>query len=184
MAIEVSNLGRWDRIYSLLEDDRPLPYAMTVTYGLGAEWLADCASVEDWGCGMGWFRTLIEPDRYVGIDGSLTRHADVVADLADYRSNVSGIFMRHVLEHDFRWATVLDNALASFTQRMALILFTPLSSVGTYDMEWEEDPGVPNLSLDRSALIERFAVANATWTEQTVFTKAKYGAETIFRLAK
>jgi hypothetical protein len=33
--------------------------------------------------------------------------------------------MRHILEHNYEWARVLDNALASFTQRMALILFTP-----------------------------------------------------------
>lgn len=32
--------------------------------------------------------------------------------------------MRHILEHNYEWARILDNALASFTQRMAPILFT------------------------------------------------------------
>jgi hypothetical protein len=53
---------------------------------------------------------------------SLSRHrrdssprcAEVV-DLAHYRSNVPGIFMRHILEHNYEWARILDNALASFT---------------------------------------------------------------------
>lgn len=180
----MTNVGKWDRVYALLEDDRPLPYGPTTTYELGAEWLADCALVEDWGCGMGWLRTLIPADRYRGIDGSQTRHADVVADLATYRSQSPGIFLRHVLEHDLRWATILDNALASFTERMVLVLFTPLSPARTFDLEWEEDPGVPNLSFARSDLTDRFTAAGVTWTEQTLRTKAKFDTETIFRLAR
>lgn len=116
--------GRWDDWYD--SADKQLPYGDTDTYRLGGTWLQSCDEVEDWGCGLGWFR-IYRTHGYIGIDGSSTKFADVHANLADYRSDVPGIFMRHVLEHNHRWPNILDNAVASFRQRMALILFTPLA---------------------------------------------------------
>jgi hypothetical protein len=162
---------------------RPPPYADTETYRLGADWLARCALVEDWGCGKGWLRTLVAAGRYRGIDGSRTPFADEVTDLASYRSEVPGIFMRHVLEHDFRWQRILDNALASFTDRMALILFTPLVAE-TGDIEWEDPPGVPNIAFRLADLTERMDAAGATYTHRTLPTAAKYGVETVVLLAR
>jgi hypothetical protein len=178
-----SNVGRWDRIYSLPGTEDPAPYADTATYRMGAEWLARCPLIEDWGCGKGWLRTLVAPDRYRGIDGSRTPHADVVADLADYRSQVPGVFMRHVLEHDFRWKRILDNALDSFSDRMALILFTPFGDE-TRDIEWEDPPGVPNLSFRLDDLAERIDVTGASWDLETVESAAKYKVEHVFRIAR
>lgn len=181
----VTNLGKWDRWYALLGDAaEPQPYAQTITYELGAAWLADCETVEDWGCGKGWLRTLIDPGRYRGIDGSASPFADEIADLADYRSEVPGVFMRHVIEHDPRWREILANALASFTHRMVLILFTPLAEQ-THDIAWEVDPGVPNLAFALVDLAAVFAEAGAvTWHQTTLATPSQFGTETVFYLQR
>jgi hypothetical protein len=178
-----TNLGKWDRIYGLPGTEEPAPYADTPTYRMGAAWLKDCALIEDWGCGKGWLRTLVDPLRYRGIDGSHTPHADVIADLANYRSQVPGVFMRHVLEHDYRWEQILDGALASCTERMALVLFTPLVDE-THDLEFEDPPGVPNLAFRLQDLTARMDAAGVTYTRRTVKSTAKYGAETIFRISR
>ena len=116
----MTNVGKWTAWYQGLEE--PWPYGETTSYEIGAAWLADCARTEDWGCGAGWLSTLIPPDRYRGVDGTPSPRCAEVVDLVEYRSTVPGIFMRHILEHNYEWARLLDNALASFTERMALIL--------------------------------------------------------------
>lgn len=172
-----TNAGLWDQWYSTLHGETR-PYGNTETYQLGAEWLRGCALVEDWGCGGGYARQFFTKG-YRGIDGSRTPFADEVCDLAEYRSTVPGVFMRHVLEHDFRWERVLDNALASFTERMALILFTPLSD-RTHDLEWEDPPGVPNLSFRLEDLTDRMPA----YSVETLPSATKFGVETIFRLER
>lgn len=175
----MTNVGLWNDWYADLK--RPAPYANTLTYTLGAEWL-DGLQVEDWGCGMGWLRTLVPKERYHGIDGSHSRFADEIADLTDYRSETPGLFMRHVLEHNVEYEKVLDNALASFTERMALILFTPLAEE-THDLEWEDPPGVPNYSFRLEDLTDRFD--GVTWEMKSVSGQVKYGGpETIFYISR
>jgi hypothetical protein len=177
----VSNLGKWDDWYADLAE--PEPYALTPTYALGAAWLAECALIEDWGAGKGWLRTLVEPERYRAIDGSASPFADEIADLAEYRSQTPGLFMRHVLEHNLGWAEILDNALASFTERMALILFTPLVDE-TRVAAWQEDPGVPDITFVLSDLTDPIEAAGVRWAAETLVTESHYGTETIFYLRK
>lgn len=177
--MSATNVGKWDRWYSLV--DEPGPYADSSTYRLGAEWLAGCELVEDWGCGKGWLRTLVDPDRYRGIDGSCSPFADEIVDLVDYRSTVPGVFMRHVLEHDVRWAQILDNAVASFTERMALILFTPFAAT-TRIIGWDDDPHVPNLSFAFTDLTER--LTGCEWSAEVVESPATFGHETILRVRR
>lgn len=179
----MSNTGLWDPWYANDTREQSGAYGDTPTYKLGADWLKDCALVEDWGAGRGWLTTFVAADRYRGIDGSDTPFADEVADLASYTSEVPGIFMRHVLEHDFRWEQILDNALGSFTQRMVLILFTPLGDE-TRDIEWEDPPGVPNLSFRLSDLTARMKAAGVKFKRRTMRTATKYGTETIFYLER
>jgi hypothetical protein len=78
-----------------------------------------------------------------------------VVDLVQYRSSVPGIFMRHILEHNYEWARVLDNALASFTQRMALILFTP-EREATQEIAFQHDVGVPDIAFRLADITDRF----------------------------
>lgn len=179
-----SNLGKWNPAYSGIQPGSdPIPYAATDTYRLGAEWLLDCSSIEDWGCGTGWLRQFVPASRYRGIDGSSSPFADVITDLAEYRSSVPGIFMRHVLEHNEDWSRVLDNAVASFTRRMALILFTPMGeetrkiapfSNGIID--------VPNISFRHEDLAGRFD--DAVFTFEDYSTASFYGTERIYYLEK
>ena len=83
-------------------------------------------SVEDWGCGYGGFAQYLAPtQRYVGVDGSKSGSASVIADLVSYVSDVDGLHLRHVLEHNVEWEPILINALRSFRSRMVLTLFTP-----------------------------------------------------------
>lgn len=172
----VSNVGKWDRWYCRGQE-QPQAYGNTVTYALGAAHLIDCALVEDWGCGKGWFSTFIPADRYRGIDGSQTPWAGIVADLADYRSDVPGVFMRHVLEHDYRWSDILTNAVASFTQRFVLVLFTPLVDITT-ELAYNDDPGVPDLAFSLDDIVDH--LTGLTWSHETIPTDTMYEAETIF----
>lgn len=127
----MSNLGRWDPWYERLSAVEPYG-PNELTYALGAEWLLPCARVEDWGCGKGWFKSRYRPD-CVALDGSCTPFADVVVDLASYRSDVDGVFMRHVLEHNEEWEAVLENALAS-CQRLFVAVYTPSASGGAAEL--------------------------------------------------
>lgn len=171
--------GKWDRWYSFLDvDEGPHPYGLSDSYKIGADWLAGCSTVEDWGCGKGWLRTLVEPERYRGLDGSHTPFADEIVDLATYRSEVPGIFIRHVLEHDYRWRTILDNAAASFTERLALIFFTPMASDKVIELAWNEDPGVPDLSIPHIDVLQALGMSLHDCT--SIVSSSQYGSETIY----
>src|SRR5512143_667285 len=105
----------WD--YS---DTDPFPYGEETTYKIGMGLLAECERVEDWGCGTCWAKHYREGS-YTGIDWA-PGFADVVADLRTYISDVDGIFMRAVLEHNTDWGDILDNALVS-APHLVLVLF-------------------------------------------------------------
>jgi len=181
-------IGRWSSWYDQIEaGDSPQPYGDTVSYSLGADWLKDCSTVEDWGCGMGWARSLFDPSQYRGLDGSVNPFVDKVVDLTLYRSNppVPGIFMRHVLEHNWDWERMLDNALASFTQRMALILFTPMAEVTHQipDMEGCGGINVPAISFRHEDLTARMD-GNITVLWNDILSKTWFGGERIYYLEK
>lgn len=101
----MGNLGKWDPWYQAVTGEEPC--GDTRTYELGAAYLKECERIEDWGCGRGWFRKYVAPGRYRGLDGSRTSFVDEIVDLARYRSRVEGIFLRHVLEHDWEWEPIL-----------------------------------------------------------------------------
>lgn len=172
----VSNVGKWDRWYCRGQEE-PQPYGNTITYQLAADYLDGCDLIEDWGCGKGWFSTFIPPDRYRGIDGSQTPWAGVVADLTDYRSDVPGVFMRHVLEHNYRWSDILANAVESFRERFVLVLFTPLVDQ-THEVAYNDDPGVPDIAFSLADIADH--LTGLTWSHETILTDTLYKAETIF----
>jgi len=175
-----SNVHRWDSTYAL-GMSRPQPYGGTETYDLGADWLGKCKTVEDWGCGKGYFRTYFEGDRYRGIDGSQTPWADEIADLAEYRSQPDGIFMRHVLEHDPRWSEILTNAVASFQERLVLVLFTPMGEK-TEQIAWNDKQGVPDLSFAEFDITDH--LGDLDWSRKYVESATQYGGETVFRVER
>lgn len=152
-------MGAWDSQHGAL--DEPLLYGST-TYEIAAALLADCLLVEDWGCGGGGFKHY-RADGYVGVDSSLSPCRDVEADLGDYRTVTPGILIRHVLEHNDRWPLILANALASFTQRLVIVLFTPFDTVETTVLLREPDYGnVPVISFRPGDLLDIIFAADPT----------------------
>ena len=87
-------LGRWAPWYSR---GHRQSYGPTNTYYVAQEWLAGL-SVEDWGCGYARFKEF-HKGPYKGVDGT-AGWADHIADLTTYRSDVEGILLRHVLDHN------------------------------------------------------------------------------------
>lgn len=181
----MSNLGKWNKWYCMLQKNGPEAYGVSDTYQLGADWLQDCSVIEDWGCGKGWFSKFVPEYKYIGIDGSHSPFAVRVVDLVNYQSNVPGIFMRHVIEHDYEWKTLLTNALNSFTERMVLILFTPMSDE-THELTYHTDPGVPELSFSMNDILELIQLAGVSCqVEQYPFASGyDDGKETVFYLEK
>jgi len=179
----MSNLNKWNGWYRGMTEASP--YADTESYRMGAEFLQDCKVIEDWGCGKGWFAQFLDPSQvYVGVDGSKTPFAQKQVDLVDYISSTDGLFMRHVLEHDYNWEAILQNAVMSFLNRMVLVLFTPLSGGDTLEIAFADDPGVPDLSLSKDR-VEKIIKSGATITAQTTIkSSAQYGVETIYFLEK
>lgn len=172
----VSNVGKWNPWYGGLTE--PAPYNDTATYKIGAAWLESCETVEDWGTGRGWFKTL-RPDA-IGIDGSQTPFADVIADLAEYRSQVDGIWMRGVAEHDWQWQKILTNAFSSFTQRMALVMFTP-DGPDVEQCDFTAELGVPDLIIP-TRFVDDLIPAGVTVEFSVVETDTRYGAERVWLL--
>lgn len=171
----MSNLNKWNRWYKGVKD--PEPYGDTVTYQMGADFLEGCETIEDWGCGKGWFRQFVPEHVYTGIDGSETVFADVQVDLARYQSDPDGIYMRHVLEHDWNWRNILASATASFRKKFVLVLFTPTSDT-THEIAYADDPGVPDISFAVSDITDYFGPFS--WTVETLETATQYGTETVF----
>lgn len=170
--------GPWD--YSTAEEQ--FPYDNTATYRLAGRFVSGHGLVEDWGCGVGWAKRYIEAP-YRGIDGAASKWTDVVADLRTYRSNVPCIFMRHVLEHNPDWRAILENLVASFQKKAALITFIPFSpddDVYLSDDTWP----VPDISLSRRDFDAIIAAGGAAYWTQHLETQTQRGAEDIFYLVK
>lgn len=168
--------AKWDAFYRGVEDMRP--YGDSRTYALGAEFLKGL-SVEDWGCGLGWFSRFHEGE-YTGVDGSCSKFAKVIADLTERVSVTEAIFMRHVLEHNRDWKLVLGNAIASFQKRMVLVMFTPFSDE-THVMT-ESVPGIPDIAFRKRDLTIFFEPLLVR--EEALKTETQYGYEHIFYLEK
>ena len=123
-----NNIGKWDSWYKELPSQpSAFRYSDTISYQLAAQFLEDCACVEDWGCGAGGFMRY-RPNA-IGVDGSDTKFAKKkYIDLSKYTSVVDGINLRHVLEHNYKWEKILKNALQSAIQKLVITLFVPLGS--------------------------------------------------------
>ena len=171
-----TNVGKWDRWYGFVDPATPEPYGDSPSYQMIADFV-EGLDVRDWGCGKGWLRRFIPADRYLGVDGSQTPFADIIADLADYTTPSGAVVLRHVLEHDRRWLTILRNAARAAQQRLAIVLFTPPAAT-THEIAWNDDPGVPDIAFalgDITAELGDFTVKIDTF--QSLATQ--YGVETV-----
>lgn len=170
----MSSSGKWDYTQS----HHPAAYGDDTTYRMGGDFLRGLA-VEDWGCGLGWFRKFHEGP-YLGIDGSKSDVSDVVGDLTGRISPTEGLFMRHVLEHNRNWGVILKNAVRSFQKRMVVVVFTPFE-----DKDRELTPGwfpIPDIALSRWEFTKIIWDASETYSiaPRQVQSQTRYGFETIF----
>lgn len=198
---DTTNVGKWDRWYLGLTTDTPQTYGDTITYEMGVEWLRGSNLVYDFGCGKGGFQKvatekmepwpLLDTFPVLGVDGSKTPFANIIADLVEFKVDTdvfsedfkASVFMRHVIEHDYRWRRILENALESFTYRMVLVLFTPAQRE-THEIAWNEDPGVPDIGFETAELVAICAQHHVVGEVATYRTNTQYGEETVFLLEK
>jgi FkbM family methyltransferase len=176
----ISNKDKWNFIYD--STDQVISYGDEVTYSKGAAFLSDCAQIEDRGCGFGYFSKFVPAEIYIGIDGSNSKVATIKADLAEYKSSVEGIFMRHILEHNHDWEKVLDCAITSFTKKMVLVIFTPFAEE-TKEIAWNPLHKVPDISFKLEDLTDRFKHLHFE-LEADLQTGSQYGVENIFYITK
>ena len=169
----------WD--YSRLK--KPRPYGATTTYQLALNWLKTCPLIEDWGCGSGYFGTLLpETITYRGLDGSTSPWGSPSeVSLTAYTSQVPGILIRHVLEHNWAWETILKNALTSFTQRLCLILFVPVID-GEQVVNRAEHGGIPDLALPRGRLVPMLSPYLKDL--EILRTRSQYRSESLYCLER
>lgn len=184
----MSNVGKWDRWYDGVTLDEPQTYGDDATYRMGAEFLRGCDPIYDLGCGKGGFWSTLHAmglnNMVLGVDGSQTPFAGRIVDLTTFADRPApGVFMRHVLEHNYEWEKILRNAVQLFTGRMVLVLFTPLQPE-TKQIAWNEDPGVPDIGF-AAADIERLLEDHGlSYTRGTYRTGTQYGEETVFFVQK
>ena len=177
-----SNVGKW--VWYQNEQNH-VPYGDGLTYRLGAEFLKDCATVEDWGCGTCFMSTQLDPKiQYTGLDGTHSKFVSNPVDLVTHRSQVKpdGLFMRHVLEHNYDWNPILKNAVASFGRKFVLVLFTPINTTGTYTMQTNPEIGVPDLSFNLTDILNE--LTGLKFNVEELQTHTQYGVEYIFYIEK
>lgn len=173
-----SYIDRWLPWYGV--DDTQQPYGDPLTYRVGADFLRGL-SVEDWGCGYGWFRSVHEGP-YSGIDGTRSRWCDVVADLRQYKSQSEGIWMRGVLEHNPEWPVILDNVCASATDRLVIVVFTP--DGGGQEIGFTKELGVPDLAIPWSAVDNALTSHGFVFERHVYVTSSAYGNEVVWLASK
>lgn len=114
-------MGAWWSKYRLAKN--PFPMGDEDTYSDSLKWLdLPGVSIEDWGGGLGYAEQFVSQAlTYKSVDGSSILNP---VDLVTYQSETDCILIRHVLEHNpNHWDQILRNAMASFTQRMAIVSF-------------------------------------------------------------
>jgi thioredoxin reductase len=174
-------LGKWDNWYKDIKTRKS--FGDKTTYKLAANFLADIDEVEDWGCGTGYFKQFYK-GKYIGVDGTDNLFVDKVVDLRTYQSNVDGILMRHVLEHNHEWQDILSNAVASFNKKLCLIIFTPFTKT-TQEIAHNKKHGVdvPDISFSKKDI--QYYFKNLKWRlQENIKTRKGYGVEYIYYIEK
>lgn len=178
-----NNVSKWDSWYkNLPEKPSSFNYGDTITYELAAEFLKDCDTVEDWGCGAGGFLRF-RPDA-IGVDGSDTKFATKKnINLKTYTSKCDGVHIRHILEHNYNWESILRNALTSAVRKVVITLFIPLTEVDTVEVSYNAEYGVdvPDIAICKKEFMDIIASFNpSNVSSECLKTSTSYGEEQIF----
>lgn len=180
-----NNIGKWDEAFKNLPSyPSAFKYGETLTYEMAADFLKDCHTVEDWGVGGGGFLKF-RPNA-IGVDGSDTPFAEKkYIDLVEYTSNIEGVHIRHVLEHNYEWKSILKNALKSATKKVAITLFIPLNNRNnTIELAYNLfGTNVPNLSISEKEFMDVVNEFNyKDITRATFSTNTYYSLEEIIHI--
>ncbi|MDA1276322.1 MAG: hypothetical protein O2960_20085 [Verrucomicrobia bacterium] len=119
-------VGAWNKSYAE-HTVMPLKYGDELSYRVSAALLDDLETVEDWGCGCAYAKRFFHHASYLGIDGSKSKWNDITEDLRLRKSKPDGILLRHVLEHNDNWKTLLINAIECSQKRLVIVFFLPLN---------------------------------------------------------
>jgi hypothetical protein len=74
-----------------------------------------------------------------------------VTDLRYYTSSVEGILLRHVLDHNWCWEQILQNAIASFQKQLAIVIWLPMTAGETIQVD-TNFLGTPDLRIPADRL--------------------------------
>lgn len=168
-------IGKW--IYGAAPS---CPYGDDASYRMAIEFLDGPYILEDWGCGLAWARRFVKRARYIGLDGSWSLHADKIVDLRKYTSQAEAILLRHILEHNWDWRLILENALQSYRKKFCLVMFTPFSET-THSIGTSFDT-VPDLSFRKQDLLD--VMAGHVVREEAIQSTSQYGIEHLFYLER
>jgi hypothetical protein len=177
-----SNVGKWDGWYKNLPDTpSSFQYGDTLTYELAAIFLQDCNEVEDWGVGGGGFLRY-RPDA-IGVDGSDTKFAQKkYIDLRKYTTNVEGVHIRHIFEHNYNWKDILENAVKSATKKLAITMFIPLITEDSKELAHNAKYGVdvPDMAINEKEFMDVIVKMNPNNIHREIFsTETGYNKEEI-----
>jgi hypothetical protein len=147
-----SNIHKWDNFFRSNKRFDKKPFVLSMD--LGSKFLEDCKTVEDWGCGDGIFK--FYRDDAIGVDGSDTPGANKkFIDLTDYITDCEGIFLKHVLEHNYGWKRIVHNMLTSFSKKICIVMFIPFGETEkTIEQNYEHSWKVPNLIISKKEFKE------------------------------
>jgi hypothetical protein len=171
----------------------PAPYGVSPVYEIGAKMLKDCGVVEDWGCGLGWFKKImsdVNPKvQVIGLDGSPSKYVDKVLDLANYErspSGVPGIFMRGVLEHNWCWRLILEKACDSFTKKLVLAMYIRPSSDGNVCNLYAErfNHQYVGLQIPIGRIMPIMSERKLTVVRHEYLSDTEFGCETVFEVIR
>lgn len=184
-----NNVGKWDGWYKDFNGSSQgssYKYGDTETYKIGSDFLSDCLTVEDWGVGGGGFLRFLPTA--IGVDGSDTPFASKKnIDLCTYTSDVEGIHMRHVLEHNYGWEKILDNLLRSASKKICLTFFINLSDDDTKELAHNLKHGVdvPDLSISKvkfDNILSKYKVKSVEIIN--LKTDTSYKNEIVYKITK
>lgn len=145
---EFNPVGVWEPRYKGISS--PQIYGDEASYRVASYFLDHPWTVEDWGCGLAYARRFFKKANYVGIDGSKSEMCDEVDDLVSRNSSPDAILMRHVLEHNLRWASVIRNAIRCARSRIAIVFFSSFRDTTSY--EFDSD-GIPCISFSKTEVL-------------------------------